>query len=134
MAKIKNFTRAQNAEAIINEGNALISRDQVLLAPSTTGYPPNCLVAKITAGPNLNQWGRYDPNGTNGLNGKPAYLFESRGPSTGTQRAVILSRNAELNGKKLDWNGITGPQIAAAVALMNVFDPATNTGGVRVRY
>jgi hypothetical protein len=133
-AKIKTFTRAQNAEALINEGNNLISRDQVLLQADPAGYPPNCLVAKITGGANAGQWGRYDPAGANGLNGKPAYLFESRGPSTGTQRAAIVSRNAELNGKKLNWNGITGPQIAAAIALMLTFDVAMNTGGIRVRY
>lgn len=133
MANIKNFTRAQNSEALINEGNALISRDQVILVASATGYPPNCMIAKITGGADIGKWGRYDPAGANGLNGKPAYLYESRPASTGTQRATAIVRDAELNAKKIDWNGITGPQIAAAIALAFQRDPTTNAGNIRIR-
>lgn len=134
MADIRNFVRAQNGEAIINEGSKEMSREQIVLVANPAGYPPNAMLAKITGGADVGKWGRWDPAGANGLNTCRGYLFASRKASTGTSRAVALVRDCELNGKKIDWNGATAPQIATAIAALVSIDTTNNYGGVRVRY
>jgi hypothetical protein len=133
----KTYIREQNGEAIINEGFKEMSRDQVMLQPSTTPYRANTILARITGGPNAGQWGKFDPAGANGLNVAEGYLYASRPASTEAQRATAITRDAELNGKKLTWDTatvISAPQIAAANAQLLAVKTTTNTGGIRVRY
>lgn len=136
MPNIKsNITRTLNGEAIINEGNKESSREQVVLvANTTTGYPPNCMLAKFTSGADSGKWGRFNPAAADGSQIARGYLYESRPKSTGTQRATALVRDCELNGKKLDWNGATAPQITTAIASLMSIDTTNAYGNVRVRY
>jgi hypothetical protein len=133
----KTYVREQNGEAIINEGFKESSRDQPMLIPSTTPYRANTVLARVTSGGDTGKWGKFDPAGANGLNVARGYLWGSRPASTVAQRATVIARNAELNGKKLVWDTatpITGPQITAAVAQLMTIDPTLNIGGIRVRY
>jgi len=138
MPKVKEFDRALNGEAIINDGSKEAAHDQVVLVANAAGYPPNSLIGKITSGADINKWGAFDPAATDGRQNPKGYLYESRGASTGTQRATALTRApVELNGKKLGgpgWTGASAPQKAAAITSMGTFDATSNIGGVRIRF
>lgn len=138
MPKVREFDRALNGEAIINDGSKEAAHDQVVLVANANGYPANSLIGRITTGGDAGKWGAFDPAATDGRQNPKGYLYESREASTGTQRATALTRApVELNGKKLGgagWTGATAPQKAAAITSMLTFDAASNTGGVRIRY
>lgn len=112
------------AEFLLSEGNGFISRDVVtLLSNGSTAitYKAGAVLALVTAS---GKYVYYDNAGTDGTEAAKAILLEACiVPATGDLKAVVIARNAEVQGSELEYDPalsggtLTTAQAAAAVDL-----------------
>lgn len=112
MGKAITHTRVLDGEHVIGEDDRLMSRDQVLLAASTTFTKPGTILGQVTA---TKQFVPVNRAATDGSQKAVAILWAGRAASTGTRRAVVHSRRCRVNGKKLTYPA--GADQAAVAAI-----------------
>jgi hypothetical protein len=99
---------------VITEANYAISREQIVLAATAVDLPSGTVLGKVTA------TGFYVPIAPAAADGSQNFagvLWERRGISAGTQRAVAHVRHAEINGREVTYINVpTAPQLAAIEA------------------
>ncbi len=113
MPKSKTFVdRADAAGFIVSEANGRRSREQCVLAAHAADYASGTVIAKLTAN---GQYTILAPAAATGAEVAAGILFSRKEIAAGTQRAVRMARDCEVNGNLLVWPaGISGPQKAAA--------------------
>lgn len=112
------------AEFVLSEGNGFISRDVVTLASNGStaiAYKAGSVLALVTAS---SKYAYYDNAGSDGTEAAKAILLEAvTVPATGDLKAVVIARNAEVQGSELEYDPalsggtLTTAQAAAAVDL-----------------
>lgn len=121
----KTISSVRDAGFIVSEASGRRSREQVTLAAHVAVLEAGTVIGKLTAG------GSYKilaPGSADGSEVAGGVLFGRRAIAAGTQRAVRMARDCEVNGNLLVWPaGITSPQKVAAESQLA-------TLGIIVRY
>src|SRR5882672_5459711 len=94
----RTFTRVLDFEHVISEANGRISREQILVAPTTTVILPGTVMGIITSS------GLYTPVATAASDGSQtaAAICGMRIPiNTANTRTTAHVRDCEVNGKEL---------------------------------
>lgn len=125
MPQVRTFTRVLDGEHVIHEADRLYSRDQVLLAASTTYTKPGTILGQNTT---TMQFAPLNSSASDGTQTPAAVLWAGRPASTGTRRAVVHARHSRMNGKKLIYP--TGANAAAVTAI----NAALAAKGIQVGY
>lgn len=113
-----------NGEVVgVASGNTAFTGNGLTLTITDTGTDPvagEAFDITVTAVDGTNVYGHLDPAATNGLQNAAAVLFAGRvANAAAAQKAVVHSRDCELNGKKVTWPaGYTTPQKRAAATLL----------------
>ena len=94
-------------EFLLRAANGTRSREEVVIAAAAGAMVPGTLVGKITAS---GKYIAYDDDGTDdGRRQAAGVLYHAVADSAADQKAVIIARDAEVNGDELtgsDANGV----------------------------
>lgn len=106
------------AEFLLSEGNGFISRDVVTLASNGStaiAYKAASVLALVTAS---SKYAYYDNAGADGTEAARVILLEAcTVPATGDLKAVVIIRNAEVQGSELEYDpALSGGTLTAAKA------------------
>lgn len=122
---LRTLTEDRPAGFIVSESNGRRSREQISLAATTVALRSGTVLGKVTA---TGAYVPYAPAAVDGSQNFAGILFEGRPIDTAAQRAVAITRQAEVDGRKLVFvNALTAAQLTALEA-------AAAGQGVLVRY
>lgn len=109
------FTEGKHTgEFILSEGNGSISREQVVLAPTTVRLEAGTVLGKLANG----KYVAYDNAGTGGAEIAAAVLYADAPVSAADQEAVIIARSAEVARAVLTGIDTAGEADLAAVGII----------------
>lgn len=105
--------RLSGPNFLISEGNATVSREEVVIAPGTAVRSGQNAARRDSDGTYIT----WNPTGTPPGGGTIKGIFQdnygSTGTGTPTVRGATIARQAEVNADEIDWNGATDAQKAA---------------------
>ncbi len=96
---MSNKTEGVHAgEFLLSEAGGTRSRDEITLAATTVNLPAGQLLGKVTA---TGEHAPYDPLATDGTEAAAGILWAPAGTSAAAQRAVAITRDAEVVARLL---------------------------------
>lgn len=104
----------RTAEFLVSEANGYLSREQVVVSSGEGALQPGTVLAKLTA---TGEYVVYDNAGTDGSETAAAILYAAVDATSADAKAVIIARDAEVNGRLLVWKtGLLAADKTAATA------------------
>lgn len=107
-----NETAVYTGEFLLSEANGTLSRDEVTIAAAAPAMAAGTLVGKITA---TGKYTAYNNGASDGTEVAAGILYAPVKDSASDQKAVIISRQAEVDGAML--TGLDAPGTADLKAL-----------------
>jgi hypothetical protein len=106
----------RTAEFLISEANGHRSRDQGVVAQHSQTFTSGTVLGRVTVTAKLT---RLSPGASNGTQTAAAVLYADVDATGGDRRAVVIARDAEVNGKLLSWpDGISSGDKTTAIAAL----------------
>jgi hypothetical protein len=92
-------------EFLLSEANGTRSREEVVIAAAASAMVPGTLVGKITAS---GKYVAYNNGASDGTQTAAGVLYQHVADSAADQKAVIIARDAEVNGDELTGSDAAG--------------------------
>ena len=106
-------TSCYTGEFLLSEASGTRSRDEVVIAAAAGALKAGAVMGKITAS---GKYVAYANTANDGSEVAAGVLYAAVGDSAADQKAVLITRDAEVDGAMLDWGGndSTGKTAGAA--------------------
>lgn len=111
-----SFTEGKHtAEFLISEGNGYISRENIVLDSTAAAMVPGTLVGKMANG---NYKAYANANSAGDADAAAGILYAYAADLTGTQKAVMIARSAEVHTSMLTGADTAGKADLAALGII----------------